>query len=154
MATQQIIQPKLVRNGEGLYSENPSERAWTKLTSAETGGQFLVAEIETQPGFGPPYHIHEREDELFYILSGEVEFLVDGEKLLAKAGDTVFGPRNVPHRFQGAGNAPARMLVTVTGSNFEAFYCAWEAAQAKGITEEEGAALAAEYGIHFLPEPA
>ena len=147
--------PKIVPAGEGFLAVNPSEKAWIKLSSAETGGQFIFVEIEVQPGFGPPYHVHDREDELFYIVSGQVEFVIDGQRVVAGPGDTVFGVRGVPHRFRGAGDGPARMTVMVTGTNFEAFYAAWErAASQPGFDEAKGAALAAEYGLRFLPEPA
>jgi quercetin dioxygenase-like cupin family protein len=147
--------PKIVPAGEGFLAVNPSEKAWIKLASAETGGQFLFVELEVEPGNGPPYHVHEREDELFYVLSGQVEFIVDGQRVTAGAGDTVFGARGVPHTFRGAGDGPARMTVIVTGSNFEAFYAAWERAAAEpDFDAAKGAALAEEYGLRFLPEPA
>lgn len=145
---------KIIGPGEGLFSSNPSESAYTKLTSEETGGQFLLAEVTVQPGGGPPYHVHEREDELFYVLEGEIEFTVDGKRTIAGPGTTVFGARHVPHRFKGAGSATSRMLALVTGSNFEAFYTEWERRMAEGeMSEAESADFAAGYGIRFLPEP-
>lgn len=145
---------KIIGPNDGLFSSSPSETAYTKLTSADTGGQFLFAEVTVQPGGGPPYHMHEREDELFYVLEGEIEFVIDGKSTIAGPGTTVFGARNIPHRFVGSGNVPARMLALVTGSNFEAFYVEMERRMAEGeLTEATLAEFAETYGIHFLPEP-
>ncbi|MGB7730975.1 MAG: hypothetical protein WBL50_23315 [Candidatus Acidiferrum sp.] len=38
-------------------------------TAANTGGRFTVGEQVTPAGWGPPRHIHSREDEIFYILA-------------------------------------------------------------------------------------
>jgi len=33
---------------------------------------------------GPPLHVHTREDELFYVLEGEVVFQIADQRILAK----------------------------------------------------------------------
>ncbi|TIV49520.1 MAG: cupin domain-containing protein, partial [Mesorhizobium sp.] len=48
------------------------------LHAEQTGSRIGVFESLVQPGYGPPRHIHSREDETFHILSGEVEFWADG----------------------------------------------------------------------------
>ncbi|WP_263385410.1 cupin domain-containing protein [Granulicella arctica] len=50
-------------------------------------------------GTEPPPHVHEREDELFYILSGEIKVFVDGQVLTVAAGESVFLPKKVPHAY-------------------------------------------------------
>src|ERR671925_1665295 len=40
----------------------------------QTGGSYAVAEDRSSPGFGPPPHVHEREDEAFYVIEGEYVF--------------------------------------------------------------------------------
>ena len=46
-----------------------------------------------------PLHVHYRDDEAFWILDGDVTFEVGGETIEAHAGDYVFGPRKIPHRY-------------------------------------------------------
>jgi len=47
-----------------------------------------VAEsLEYVPKFGPPPHIHSREEEGFYILEGEITFSFGEERLVASAGN-------------------------------------------------------------------
>lgn len=69
-------------------------------------------------GDGPPLHIHHDEDEIFVILSGEVRFEVDGRLSTGRAGDTVVGPRGVPHRYRVVSPGGARYL-TITRGGFE-----------------------------------
>ena len=49
-----------------------------------------------KPGEGNPEHIHASE-QMGYVLSGECELVVDGEKYIAKAGGTYYIPANKPH---------------------------------------------------------
>lgn len=142
---------KIIGPGEGHWIESPSERRYAKLSACDTGGLLQLAELTVEPGDGPPYHIHELEDEIWYILEGEVEFTVDGKKTIVGPGTTVFGPRGVPHRFQGAGDKTAKFIIMITGENFEQFYARWGELSASGnLTPETGTALAAEHGIRFL----
>lgn len=45
----------------------------------------------------PPLHVHHDDDELFYILDGEVVFEIGGERFTATQGSTVFAPHGIPH---------------------------------------------------------
>ena len=132
-------------------------------SSAQTGGVFSLSEIRVSPNNGPPPHVHSREDESFFVLEGEIEFMLGTEKFTATAGAFVQGPRGIPHSFRNIGKTPARMLVFVTPGGFEKFVS--EFAQrvpsfespAIPVTEEEiGKLLAAapRYGIQILPPPA
>ena len=66
---------------------------------SDTDGAFDLVESKMRKGTEPPPHIHEREDELFYILSGEIKVFVDGQVLTAAAGESVFLPKRVPHAY-------------------------------------------------------
>jgi quercetin dioxygenase-like cupin family protein len=93
-----------------------------RATAEMTNGAFgLVEHWEMPPGFASPYHTHHREDESFYILQGEVAFVIDGKWLRAGAGAFVFGPREIPHGFKVVGDEPAAMLFQATPGGFERF---------------------------------
>jgi quercetin dioxygenase-like cupin family protein len=81
-----------------------------------------VIENEIAPGQGPPRHLHEREDELFYVLEGHMRVDADGEILDAPAGATVFIPRGTPHVFQNVGQTPVRLLVVFAPAGMERFF--------------------------------
>jgi quercetin dioxygenase-like cupin family protein len=59
-------------------------------------------------GFGPPLHVHSREDKAMYLLEGEIRFRQGDEEFTAGPGSWVWGPRGVPHAFQWSPKAPAR----------------------------------------------
>ena len=92
------------------------------LASGEqTGGVYVLSEARVLPGGGPPPHIHHREDESFFVLEGEITFLLGEQKVVAKPGTFVQGPRGIPHAFKNESNSPARMLIHVTPPGFEHF---------------------------------
>ncbi len=93
-----------------------------KLGSAETDGQFSVAEVASRPGGGVPPHNHRAMDEFFYVIEGEYEFTLDGQALRAPAGSFVHVPRGVFHGFRNVGSTTARMADFHTPGGFEKFF--------------------------------
>jgi mannose-6-phosphate isomerase-like protein (cupin superfamily) len=67
--------------------------------SKDTRGSFTLIEGLLKPGNEPPPHVHGREDELFYILEGEMEVYVGNEVFIVGAGECLFLPRLKPHTF-------------------------------------------------------
>lgn len=111
------LSPKVLKQGEGELLRVLVDNITLKVDSADTGGRFIVVETNNEPGAGVPPHYHTREDELFYIVEGEAEFMVDGKVFIAQAGDTVFGPRNVPHAYKFL--QQTKMVVTICPGGFE-----------------------------------
>ena len=89
-----------------------------KATAADTGGQMTIIEITEPPGVQAPLHVHHREDEAFWLLEGDVTFEVGDTTIAAHAGDYVFGPRDIPHRYT-VGDTGCRMLFIMTPGGFE-----------------------------------
>ncbi len=92
------------------------------LSSEETGGAFSLFRIEQTPAGGPPPHIHQHEDELFYVIEGDFEFFVDGIWRKASAGETVFLPKNSHHAFRNVGQTTGHLLVYLAPGGFEHFF--------------------------------
>ena len=57
-------------------------------------------------GVGPRLHVHPY-DETFVIVQGRARFFVGDAVLDASAGELVFGPAGLPHRFENLG--PGRL---------------------------------------------
>ncbi len=94
-----------------------------KISSRRTGGAYSLFEVITQPGSGPPPHVQHREDEAFYVLEGEYEFLVDGNTLRAESGSLLYVPKGTQHAHRNVGEVPGRMLTTHTpGDLYELFF--------------------------------
>ena len=83
-------------------------------TAAQTQGQLAVLEFSYPPGLAIPAHVHDGEDEMFYLLDGELRIFCDDAQWTVGPGSFVFVPRDHPHGFTVTGAGPARALV-VTG---------------------------------------
>src|SRR5579883_781363 len=83
------------------------------LTGEQTANAFAQWEAHIPPGGGPPLHVHSREDESFYVIEGTIQCQFGETHFAASAGECVFLPRGVPHRFRNESSAPARVLITV-----------------------------------------
>ena len=81
-----------------------------KTTSDQTGGAYSLFEVASQPGTGPPLHVQHREDEAFWVLSGEYEFLIEGRTTRTSAGSLIYIPRGNLHAHKNVGEEPGRML--------------------------------------------
>ena len=55
---------------------------------------------------GPGSHVHTREDEAAYVISGVLTFVVGDRRFEASAGELVWLPREVPHTFANLGDEP------------------------------------------------
>jgi quercetin dioxygenase-like cupin family protein len=120
--TQQIeptLEPMAVRSDAGEARWWFAALAVIRATGADTGGKMTIVEMNEPPGAQAPLHVHHREDEAFWILEGGATFVVGDQTIEASAGDYLFGPRDIPHRYT-AGDAGCRMLFVCTpGGNFE-----------------------------------
>jgi quercetin dioxygenase-like cupin family protein len=88
--------------------------------ASETKGNWSLFEEEVPLGMGPPAHRHDW-DEAYYILEGQVDFVIDGEKVTSHRGDFNYLPRGTIHGFKGASELPARVLIFASpahGSDF------------------------------------
>ncbi|MCC6678313.1 MAG: cupin domain-containing protein [Phycisphaerales bacterium] len=92
------------------------------VAGEETGGAACVIEAVVPPGGGPPLHVHSREDELFYVLEGEITFHVEDGVVKAGPGTSVFAPRGRRHRFANESARPAKMLVTIMPAGLEKMF--------------------------------
>ena len=114
----QTLTPVVVRKDEGEARWWFGGLAVIRATAADTGGRMTIVEMTEPPGAAAPLHVHHREDEAFWLLEGDAAFEVGGATIGARAGDYVFGPRDVPHRYT-VGDAGCRMLFICTPGGFE-----------------------------------
>ena len=95
-------------------------RATIKASADSTDGRVCIIEQLAPPGSGSPLHVHTNEDEWFYVIDGELTFLVGGERIVARSGGFVYGPRGIPHIFQVTSEGPSRFLLVAEPGGFEA----------------------------------
>ena len=77
--------------------------------------------FETTVEAGPPLHVHDRDDECFYVLDGELSVRCGSDVFDAPAGSFVFLPRGRPHRFW-ARDTSARLLLIVVPGGIEDYF--------------------------------
>jgi quercetin dioxygenase-like cupin family protein len=90
-----------------------------RARGSDTGGTLCLVESRVGPGGGPPPHVHERDDETFYVLEGEVSFFTAKGRTVAGPGTLVHLPKGVPHAFKNEGPREARMLIWCTPAGFD-----------------------------------
>lgn len=91
-------------------------------TAEDTNGKYAMWEAFVPPGGGPPPHVHSREEESFYILEGEITFMIGEERLVATAGTFANMPVGTPHSFKNEGQQPAKMLISVAPAGLEEMF--------------------------------
>jgi quercetin dioxygenase-like cupin family protein len=114
----QSLEPVAVRTGEGEARWWFGALAEIKATAADTAGQMTIVEVTEPPGAEAPLHVHRRDDEAFWVLQGDVTFEVGETTIEASAGDYVFAPRGIPHRFT-VGYQGCRMLFLLVPGGIE-----------------------------------
>jgi quercetin dioxygenase-like cupin family protein len=77
----------------------------------DTGGAYCLVESVTAPGAGAPPNRHPGDDEAFYVLEGEFEFLVAEQTISAPAVAFVKIPNGAVHAFKNVGEGPGRLLI-------------------------------------------
>jgi len=91
------------------------------VDGSDTGGKFAVIESEATRGSEPPLHIHEYEDEFFFVMEGQLEVVCGGETQTLSPGQSALLPRGIPHTFRVIPES-ARFLVHITPAGFEDYF--------------------------------
>ncbi len=113
---------------------------------------MAVGEQEVPPGYGVPTHTHEFDDELFYLLEGELIMATPAGEAKAGPGACVSLPRGAPHGFRNAADRRARMLVILTPGvqGLEMFRHFDRAGRVGALKPQDIAGIAAQYGVRFV----
>src|SRR5918995_3361819 len=89
----------------GVLSPGQGQSLWfqgnlmtIKVAGEHTDDAVAVVEGTFRAGHGPPLHVHRNEDELFYLLDGQMLVACDGRTFTARAGDLVFCREASPTR--------------------------------------------------------
>lgn len=150
----EVARPLVLGPGEGETMQGPAGGPLTfKARSAQTNGAFTLFENVIAPGDGPPLHVHESEDESWYVLEGELRFKLDGVLHGAPQGSFVFVPRGTAHCFQNVGTGPARIVVLFTPAGMESFFGRFAGLPAGPVDPDAFRRLGADAGMTVLGPP-
>jgi mannose-6-phosphate isomerase-like protein (cupin superfamily) len=158
----QATKPVFMPTGTAPAVWGPGDLYSLLATGKETNNAFFQFEAIVPEGSGPPPHVHSREDESFYIVSGRLEILLGDKIYQAKRGDFVYIPRGTIHRFKNVGRETAVQLVTFVPAGMERFFrevfpeVKDRNAAPPPVTEDLIKRMneaAPKYGLEFVPPP-
>lgn len=89
------------------------------LSAEDTGGKYCLLEVSLAPGMSVPRHMHTREDEVYHVLSGELEVALGEKVFILTEGDTLLAPRDIPHQLRNSGSVENQYLLVFSPSGFE-----------------------------------
>jgi quercetin dioxygenase-like cupin family protein len=128
------------------------------LSGTDTGGAYCLLEVSLAPGMAVPLHTHTREDEVYFLLAGELEVTVGEKTFVLRPGDTLLAPRDIPHKLRNSGDTTNHYLLIFSPSGFEEFIMATAVpapdnavapTQPPAVAVENVLKLAARFGILF-----
>ena len=126
----------------------------TKVGTKDSDGDIYVFESTRVKEGGPSYHLHYEQDEYWFVLKGEFLFKVGDEEFTAKEGDSVFGPRMIPHAFSKLGEGEAKLLMFFQpAGKMEDLFQQISEGKLKNLTEEERAKINHEHGVKKVGPP-
>ena len=82
-----------------------------KVGEQRQGRRLAVFELTTRAGEEPPDHTHATEDEIFYVVRGQVGFRCGDDRFEVADGGCVFLPRGIEHGYRIHGSGDAQLLV-------------------------------------------
>jgi quercetin dioxygenase-like cupin family protein len=91
------------------------------LDASKTADTFALIHCHFRRGGEPPAHFHLKEDEIFYILEGEIHFHIGDKTFTAKAGDLAHASKGIPHQFSLV-TETAKALLVITPPGLEIFF--------------------------------
>lgn len=142
--SQSIIGPD-----EGRVLQVLGEAITVKIGGERTGGRYAVIEEVSPVDSGPPLHLHRHEDEIFYVVEGEIEFQIGEQRFRAKPGSTAFLPKDIPHTFRNVGTTPSKVHVVIIPARFAGFFEDIHALPKP--TPEQAVELGKKYDLTFPP---
>jgi quercetin dioxygenase-like cupin family protein len=131
--------------------------ATLRITPADSDSGIAVVEHTLPPGaLGAPIHRHSREDEISYVLDGELSVQQGEAVSTVGPGEFVVKNRNVWHTFWNAGTEPVRFLELIAPGAFASYFAemaaVWDGGMPDAETMGELDAIADTYGVDSKPE--
>jgi oxalate decarboxylase/phosphoglucose isomerase-like protein (cupin superfamily) len=112
--------------------------------------------LSTLPQTGPFLHVHHKEDEWYYVLSGEFLFKAGGEEHTLPVGASIWLPRGIPHVWANMATTESKLILVVQPGGFEKFFEEMGTAMSTvdaANAQKTMAAMFAKYGMEMLGPP-
>ncbi|MEH2513385.1 quercetin dioxygenase-like cupin family protein [Nitrobacteraceae bacterium AZCC 1564] len=123
----------------------PGERFRIQTSSLDTGGAYLVLEVEAAPQMGVPLHAHFNEEEHLIVVEGTLQIAIGGEAQNVPPGSSVTIGKGVPHAWCNLTDSFVRFIVIFTPGRIEGMF---RAVAEKKVEDIES--FAGLYGTRFI----
>lgn len=146
-----------------MISENPEivgeaegPRIALLADASATGGAASVQRVHLPAGAdGASPHFHTRSTEVFYVIDGALDMLVDDQLVVVEEGGLAVIPPNTVHAFAAGPEASATALIVLTPGVERFGYFRLLRDVASGVsTAPDLVAAQDEYDNHFVDSPA
>jgi mannose-6-phosphate isomerase-like protein (cupin superfamily) len=142
--------PFALRGEEGERLNFGDTTIIIRASAESTAGAFTLFE-EVPPLGDTSRHVHDNEDEMFYVLEGEHDFECGDQSFRLGAGGLVFLPRGIPHAHRRVVPRVGRLLVLTVPGGLDGFFRALAAAdRAGGLTATAVARASESHGITWV----
>ncbi|WP_242077548.1 cupin domain-containing protein [Brevundimonas diminuta] len=130
-----------------------ASRNTVKVSADDTEGRLSMFEYEGAVRGGPPLHVHDDQDEIFYVREGDYLFQLGDALHRLTAGDTIFLPRGVPHAFSQLSAAGRLVFMFTRAGDMEAFFRDQAAMGAGPPTPQAAQDLFSQHGMRIVGPP-
>jgi quercetin dioxygenase-like cupin family protein len=92
------------------------------LSESLKGSAAIVEHTLEARSLGAPLHKHTYEDEISYVLEGELSVLQNGTVQVAGPGEYIVKPRGIFHTFWNGGDQRIRFVEVIVPGRFESYF--------------------------------
>src|SRR5829696_6208977 len=117
------VEPLISLPGEGEKITANGIEILLKAKTHQTNGHWSMIEYVLPPSLiGPTPHFHKKTQEMFYILDGTLQFLLDGKIIDAPSGTLVVVPEGSVHTFRNVSDKKVRFQVWFSPGGMEQYF--------------------------------
>lgn len=102
--------------------------AWFSRPAATGARDLVVIEVDLSPGHGHDFHHHPDQEEVLYVVEGEVEQWIERERRVLRRGDAVFIDKGVVHASFNVSSGLVRFVAILGPAQTDAGYVSVEVA--------------------------
>ncbi len=148
------IPPPVVHQGQALGGqafEFLNGAFHLKVSGKDSFGAACIYDtLRSEPG-GPPLHVHAAQDEWFYVTEGAFDIRVGDTVHHLGPGDSVLGPRGVPHAFRNTSQTGRIVVAFFPAGSMESFF--HEGSALSPLTPASFAELSQRHGMTVVGPP-
>jgi len=142
---------KYVKAGESeQYKLAGGELTSILATGLDTENRVSIFDSLLPKGNEAPWHYHEIDDEIFYVISGDIEFGVEQENFLASTGDLVVAGPKVKRRFKAMSDSHLLVINTPSGPSENFIRHLSTFSQGAAPSDKDRQLFIDKYKIHLL----